>query len=281
MSGPGAVPHHGDLIAVLGVLQIAVNQHSDQQGEQDTHIQSELANHNSWESHFLPEVKKHWPCGRGVQEEVPLRLSLPQEDEEIQGYIVEHQGHQGLIGAELHFQHRSQGTIYPGSGHASQAHQDQNHSLGQAVLQLKGHGGGGHRPENELSLAANVPEAHLEGQGQGHRGEHQGNKYLQIILKGLIGNLIAYHTHSKHPLVISNGIHPHDQQQQPAQNQGSGHRSQVETQLLPERTAVPLYDMDGQSSPSWLPLSCCSSSCSSWALMLVSRAMPAGLSSYL
>jgi predicted ATPase len=58
---------------VLGVLQIAVNQHSDQQGEQDTHIQSELANHNSWESHFLPEVKKHWPCGRGVQEEVPLR----------------------------------------------------------------------------------------------------------------------------------------------------------------------------------------------------------------
>ena len=246
-----AVAHHGDLIAVLGVLQVHVDQYADDQGEGDTDVQAELARHgDGGEGDDFCEAGKDGTHRLGVQEEVPVGLGLADVDEDIQGYIVEHQGHQSFVGAELYLQSGYKQAVQTGGEHGSQTHQQQGDHAGEDGACLEGHEGGRDSAQNELAFAADVPEAHLKGQRQGHGGEGQRNEVLQIVDPHLIGNLVAHSTHGEHTGVVGHRVHTQSAEEYPAHKQRDDHSGQIEAAFFPQGTVVPFYNMKAHAQPS-------------------------------
>ena len=84
---------------MLGVLQIAEEEHAQDDGDDQGQVQVEGAQGEGDHVRVVGEAGELGSGGIGVQEEVPASLGLPQELEEIEGDVVEHQGQQGLPAA--------------------------------------------------------------------------------------------------------------------------------------------------------------------------------------
>jgi len=107
------------------------------------------------------------------------------------------------------------------------------------------------------------------GQGQGGGYNEQGYEQLDEIFQNAEGVFVSRDTQGEHPLVEGDRFHPLDSQQHRAQNQRGGHRRQIGPDLPACAGALPLDDPNVHPSSSFPSRN------------RLSRAMPAGLSSYL
>ena len=164
--------HHGNLVALLGALQVEIH-HEGQRGY-DQNVQQVLVG-----------ADLRQPAGLGVLiDDADFARALghfPEDDEignQLSRHIVHHQGEQSLIGVPLGL--ADGGNAAPDStGHnAGNHHQHNEQPVGNLVSQQNHAGRGGKAAGQNLAFAANVPEAHLEGGS--HRQRHA-QKNCQVL----------------------------------------------------------------------------------------------------
>ena len=107
-------------------------------------------------------VPEHGDLGKGGGGGIPPG-AFPQKLDHIQGDVVEHQGQQGFIGAEPGFEEGGNQPPEAAADHAGQQHGRQQQPVGPVAVK-NAEIGGGDRAHDDLSLAADVPEFHLEGE---------------------------------------------------------------------------------------------------------------------
>ena len=196
--GALAFANHSDLIALLGAGQIEIHDNGQHQRHQDIQQVFIAAD--------LGQPARHG----GLVDNADLSGALghlPEDDKvgnQLGSYIVHHQSEQCLIGVPLGL--ADSGNAAPdGAGqHGGEDHNDNQQPVGDLVSQQNHAGCGGQAANEDLALAAHVPEAHLERRGH-CQGYHQQN-----------GNVLAQDPHfpfrtegtGEHGLVHTDGILP-------------------------------------------------------------------------
>ena len=161
------VAHHGDLIALFGVLQI--QEHADGQRQYDDDVQCVSLAEQSREPAALGLLVDlaHSVGAEGVFPEGHAVAG------QLDGHIVHHQGEQRLIGVPLCLEGGGDDAPDAAAQQAGGCHDHQQDRSGDGVA-IGPHETGGHDAADEhLALGADVPELHLEGGGQAHADAQQ------------------------------------------------------------------------------------------------------------
>ena len=171
--GTLTLAHNGDLIAVLGVVQV------------DIHGDGEQCHHKNIQQ-VLVATDLGQPAGHGAlvnHADLAGALGhLPHDDEEgdqLSGHIVHHQGEQGLVGIPLCLEEGGNGSPDGACQNAGDDHNEDQQPVGDLITQQDHAGRGGKTAHQHLTFTADVPEAHLEGGGDGQRNAQQNGDVLE------------------------------------------------------------------------------------------------------
>ena len=232
--GALALTHHGDLIAVLAVLQI--DEHKSGHKSHDQNGQKILITH----------------CGQPASvailiDNTNLTCALrhfPDDDEiggKLHGNVVHHQGEQGLVGVPLGLEEGGQ-EAPDGAGHDRSRQRDNDqHGRGYLVAQQDHAGGGGQAADHRLTLGADVPKAHLEGRGNGQRKTQQNSHITEGHADAAGGSECTGEDGGVH---INGVFAGEDRGDQTAENQSQQKNAAADEQSLGQRQRITLGNME-------------------------------------
>ena len=156
---------------MFGVVEIEEDEGAQSQRRNQGEIQIERPDGNGEHLGIFRELGKFGAGRLRIQKEIPWSFGFSKELQEVQGHIVQHQGEEGFVGAESNLQCCYEQTVYTAAQCAAQGHHQYYHRSGQRFAQLHGGSARPEGPHNKLSLAADVPKAHFEGQSQSQRDD--------------------------------------------------------------------------------------------------------------
>ena len=153
-----ALADNADLIALLGEAQIGV--HDEGQHNDHNDVDGVALAHNDGEPAGL---------GRLVQRAEARRLAahdVGHAGNNGRSNVVHHQGEQRLVRVPAGLEPRGDEAPQCARGNAAQRHGGKQQRQRQIVALIHHDEGGSQAADQDLALAAAVPEAHLEGRGQ-------------------------------------------------------------------------------------------------------------------
>ena len=253
------VAHHGDLISLLGIFQVQEHPHRQQQHQDN--IQAVFLAEQLREPAVLGPLvdDAHGIGAHGI---------FPQGHKvagELDGHVVHHQGEQRFIGVPHSLEGGGHHAPRRTSQQADHRHDDQQQGGGDIAAEGPHKPGGDDAADEDLSLGADVPEAHLEGGGQPHADaqQHHGVPDSNPAAPGGAEGAV------KDALVHLEGVQLGDgEDEDAAHDQGQQHRDDPDGPCLGAGDAVPLGDAE-QRLPVGLTL--CHASFASFTKRVISR----------
>ena len=171
--GAFTLADNGDLIAVLGVIQIEIHQNRDERDNED--IQKIF---------IASDLRKPADLG-GLVDDADLAGALgilPNDDEigyELHGDIVHHQSKERFIRIVFRFEIRRDKAPKSAGENAAHAHAHNHKCVRQCVTQADHTRRRSQRAGEHLTLAADIPEAHFKGRRHGERDTEKHRDILQ------------------------------------------------------------------------------------------------------
>ena len=165
--GVHAGAHVGNFIAVLGIAQVDVDERRDRHDQHQVPAVGEAEQLGQPAGLVLRIDQAHAVGARGV---------FPEDDAEghdLRGDVVHHQRKQRFVGVPARLEQRRDDAPDHARHDGGQRHHEQQQPAGQRAAQVDHHRRRGRRADEHLSLAADVPEAHLEGRGDRHRHQQK------------------------------------------------------------------------------------------------------------
>ena len=201
------------------------------------------------------------PCGKTAPDPVSRRhVELRVEDQvvgDVDGDVVEHQRGDDLVGVEPRLEHADDPRPQRSGGGAGDDHQ-RDHRLAELVAQREAEPAPGDRTHHELSLAADVEQAHPERDRRRQTGEQQrrgGDDRGRQRFRGAEGAV-------DDPAVGVPHVVAADEDQHRAGDQGGDDRSERHGPPEPTRRRQPAFEADHSPPPISIPMRV-TSSCSS------------------
>ena len=171
--GSLAFTDNGDLIAMLGVVQIEIHQNRDERDNED--IQKVF---------IASDLRKPADLG-GLVDDADLAGALgifPNDNEigyELHGDIVHHQSKERFVRIVFRFEIRRDKAPESAGENAAHAHAHNHKCVRQCVTQADHTRRRSQRAGEHLTLAADIPEAHFKGRRHGERNAKQHGDVLQ------------------------------------------------------------------------------------------------------
>ena len=137
----------------------------------------------------------------------------------MQGNVVEHQGEEGFVGAPFHPEQGGDQAPQPAADNSGKKHDcDQQDVVPRTVVEREI--GSADRASDNLPLCADVPEFHLEGEGDPKRGDQQRDHDLD---RRLYRHLAAERARKDGPVDFKRVV-PDQQDEHTARNQRENER---------------------------------------------------------
>jgi len=172
--GVQGVTDDGDLVAVLGVVHVEVHYYHQHQHNDPAAVDTENLRQPSG-------LIEH---GDDLRAGTTLPRAALQPADHADDDVVHHQGEQSLVGVPAGLEEGGDQRPNAAGHGARSAHDEQQHGAGDLTDPVEGEVGGGDGAGRDLTLGADVPEAHLEAWSDGQGAAQQGDGDLHRLADG-------------------------------------------------------------------------------------------------